>query len=423
MDVKKKPGKIGLPLLVIFILLLLLVFITVSFAGFAEDQKTETVMQVEKNSAFALDLYRELKDARKGNIFFSPYSISTALAMTYGGARGNTARQMADVLHFPQDHQELHPAFARLEALLNAVQEKGDIRLHAANSLWPQEDYPFLKEYIALVKKYYGVTVTPVDFVAAADKAAQQINQWVAEKTNNKIKDLIQPGLLDALTRLVLVNAIYFKGNWASQFDENRTKDDTFYLLTGGTVQAPLMAQKKKFKYAEFESLQVLELPYVGDSLSMLVLLPGEKNGLPGLEKSLTTDNLKRWTSGLSEIEVKVFLPRFKMTSLFSLERTLAAMGMPEAFDRTKANFSGMDGHRNWLYIGAVVHKAFVEVNEEGTEAAAATAVVIRVTMARQPLRPVVFRADHPFVFLIRENTTGSILFLGRVLDPTQKGE
>jgi serpin B len=423
MDVKKKPGKIGLPLLVIFILLLLLVFITVSFAGFAEDQKTETVMQVKKNSAFALDLYREIKDAKKGNIFFSPYSISTALAMTYGGARGNTAKQMADVLHFPQDHQELHPAFAQLEALLNAVQEKGDIRLHAANSLWPQKDYPFLKEYITLVKKYYGVTVTPVDFVAAADKAAQQINQWVEEKTNNKIKDLIQPGLLDALTRLVLANAIYFKGNWASQFDENRTKDDTFYLQTGGTVQAPLMAQKQKFKYAEFESLQVLELPYVGDSLSMLVLLPGEKNGLPGLEKSLTTDNLKRWTSGLSEVEVKVFLPRFKMTSLFSLERTLAAMGMPDAFDRTKANFSGMDGHRNWLYIGAVVHKAFVDVNEEGTEAAAATAVVMRVTMARQPLRPVVFRADHPFIFLIRENTTGSILFLGRVMDPTQKGE
>jgi serpin B len=280
-----------------------------------------------------------------------------------------------------------------------------------------------LQEYLDLVKKYYGVTITPVDYVGAADAATRSINRWVEEKTQNKIKNLIQPGLLDALTRLVLTNAIYFKGNWASQFDENRTKHDNFYLLSGQTIQAPMMAQKGKFKYDEFESLQILELPYVGGGLSMIVLLPKETDGLPQLEKKLTVETLSKLTTGLTEVEVKVFLPKFKMTSLFSLERTLAAMGMPDAFDRTKANFSGMDGHSNWLYIGAVVHKAFVDVNEEGTEAAAATAVVMRIKMARKPLRPVVFRADHPFLFLIRDNRTGSILFMGRVLDPTKKGE
>jgi serpin B len=423
MSMIKKKHRAALPFLAGIIFLALLVIAPGSVLSAAPGKNMTSEVVVKGNTTFALDLYRELKDTKRGNIFFSPYSISTALAMTYGGARGNTAKQMADVLHFPANHQELHPAFANLEALLNAVQEKGKVQLHVANSLWPQKDYPFLKEYLALVKKYYGVDITPVDYVQAADAATRSINRWVEEKTKNKIKDLIQPGILDALTRLVLTNAIYFKGNWASQFDENRTKHDDFYLLSGQTVQTPMMAQKSKFKYNEFESLQVLELPYVGEGLSMLVLLPKEKGGLPHLEKSLTAETLREWTEGLMEIEVKVFLPKFKMTSLFSLEKTLAAMGMHDAFDRTKANFSGMDGQRNWLYIGAVVHKAFVDVNEEGTEAAAATAVVMRIKMARRPLRPVVFRADHPFLFLIRDNQTGSILFMGRVLDPTKKGE
>jgi len=407
----------GIALISLWGVIFLVLMMQVELAAY--EDKPISAAVVEGNTAFALDLYRELKDT-KGNLFFSPYSISTALAMTFAGARENTAKQMADVLHFPSGQNNVHPAFGQLESLLNEVQTKGDIRLNVANSLWPQEGYPFLAKYLALVKKYYGVVITPVDYRKAAEKAREIINQWVEEKTKDKIKNLIQPGVLDAVTRLVLVNAIYFKGNWASQFDEKRTKEDTFYLLSGKTVQTPLMAQEKEFAYRDEEFLQVLELPYVGESLSMIVLLPKEKDGLPQLEKQLTAANLRMWTSGPRKQKVKVFLPRFKMTSQFSLSKTLAAMGMRDAFNPDKADFSGMDGRLNWLYIGAVLHKAFVDVNEEGTEAAAATAVVMKIRMA---LDQPTFRADHPFIFLIRENTTGSILFLGRVMDPSQKGE
>jgi serpin B len=409
--------KIGMVLAFLVSVILLVLVTPVELAAYEEKPISAAV--VEGNTAFALDLYWELKDT-KGNLFFSPYSISTALAMTYAGARENTAKQMADVLHFPPGQKEVHPAFGQLETLLNEVQTKGDIQLNVANSLWPQEGFPLLEEYLALVKKYYGVVITPLDYQRAAEKAREIINHWVEEKTKDKIKNLIQPGVLDALTRLVLVNAIYFKGNWASQFEEKRTKEDTFYLLSGKTVQTPLMAQEKEFAYGDEEFMQVIELPYVGESLSMIVLLPKENDGLPQLEKQLTAANLRMWTSGLRKQKVKVFLPRFKMTSQFSLAKTLAAMGMHDAFNPDKANFSGMDGRPNWLYIGAVLHKAFVDVNEEGTEAAAATAVVMRIKMA---LNQPTFRADHPFIFLIRENTTGSILFLGRVMDPGQKGE
>jgi serpin B len=398
--------------------LFLLASVSVLFTANGEKSKSEAL--VESNTAFALDLYQRLKDT-KGNIFFSPYSISTALAMTYAGARENTAKQMADVLHFTLDQNNLHPTFAKLETWLKEIQEKGDVQLNVANSLWPQKGYSFLEEYLTLSEKYYRVTITPLDYRQAVEEARKIINQWVEEKTKDKIKNLIKPGILNPLTRLVLVNAIYFKGNWASQFDEKRTKDDTFYLLSGQRVQVPLMAmaQKKEFRYAETESLQVLELPYVGEDLSMIVLLPRKNDGLPELEKHLTPETLMQWTTGLRKQEVQVFLPKFKMTSQFRLDRTLAAMGMRDAFDPSKANFSGMDGRRNWLHIGAVIHKAFVDVNEEGTEAAAATAVAMRITMALQP--PPLFRADHPFIFLIRDNKTGSILFIGRVLDPRQK--
>jgi len=403
-----------LPFLVGALLLLTSVFVLLSANG--EKSKSEAL--VEGNTAFALDVYQRLKDT-KGNIFFSPYSISTALAMTYAGARENTARQMADVLHFTLDQNNLHPTFAKLETWLNEIREKGDVQLNVANSLWPQKGYPFLKEYLTLSEKYYRVTITPLNYRQAVEEARKIINQWVEEKTKDKIKNLIKPGILNSLTRLVLVNAIYFKGNWASQFDEKRTRDDTFYLLSGQRVQVPLMAQKKEFRYAGTGSLQVLELPYVGEDLSMIVLLPRKTDGLPELEKHLTPETLMQWIAGLRKQEVQVFLPKFKMTSQFRLDQTLPAMGMRDAFDSSKANFSGMDGRRNWLYIGAVIHKAFVDVNEEGTEAAAATAVAMRIKMGR-PTSPI-FRADHPFIFLIRDNRTGSILFIGRVLDPSQK--
>jgi serpin B len=366
------------------------------------------------NTAFAIDLYHQLRGA-EGNLFFSPYSISTALAMTYAGARGNTEAEMARVLHFDLNHltqEALHSAFAALETHLAQIQATGDIALHVANALWPQVGYAFLAAFLDLCQRCYGVTITPVDYAGDSEAARQQINAWVEEKTRDKIKELLKPDHVTPLTTLILVNAIYFKGNWASQFDPEDTDDAPFYRLAGDAVKAPMMRQKARFGYRETDDLQVLELPYVGGDLSMLVLLPCERDGLPALEAALTVDNLALWTQGLRPTEVLVLLPRFKLSGQFDLGETLQAMGMVDAF--YAADFSGMTGRRN-LFISAVVHKSFVDVNEEGTEAAAATAVVMSRGFSPSPL----FVADHPFLFLIRENTTGSILFLGRVVDPT----
>ena len=375
---------------------------------------------VKDNSAFAFDLYQKLCTS-DGNIFFSPYSISTALAMTYAGARGNTEKQMARTLRFSLDQKHLHPAFAEFESKLNKLQKCSEVKLSIANSLWPQQDYKFLDEYLHLIKQYYGISITPVDYKRAHEAARQMINRWVEDNTQDKIKNLIQPGILDALTRLVLVNAIYFKGNWASQFKASQTKNASFFTSPEKSIQTPMMTQKQEFPYAELKSLKILELPYAGNELSMLVLLPKEIDGLEQLESALSVETLKQWKSHLNKREVLVFLPRFKMTSQFRLDKTLVSMGMVDAFCDRKANFEGMDGRPNWLYIAAVIHKAFVEVNEEGTEAAAATAVVMKelALPAPSPL----FRADHPFLFLICENQTGSILFIGRVSDPSKTGE
>ena len=375
---------------------------------------SDTKTVVEGNTAYALDLYEKLKES-EGNLFFSPYSISTALAMTYAGARGNTEKQMAKVLHFTLDQKQLHPAFAHLEAQLNIVQEKGNIDLSVANALWIQKDYVFLKEFLDLTKKSYGAVLNRVDFKGACEAARGKINTWVEEETKNKIKDLIKPGILDSLTRLVLANAIYFKGRWESQFEKSKTKQATFWLSPGNSLKVPMMNQKQKFRYMENDSLQILELPYVGNNLSMIVLLPKKVDGLAQLEAALSVKNLTTWMDLLREREILVFLPKYKMSSQFSLGQTLASMGMSDAFTG-KADFSGMTGNKD-LYISAVIHKAFVDVNEEGTEAAAATAVAMG--FLSMPVPPPIFRADHPFIFLIRHNPSESILFLGKVVNPT----
>ena len=372
------------------------------------------------NSVFALDLYRALAPA-PGNLFFSPYSLSTALAMTCAGARGDTEKQMAATLRFSLGPEELHPAFADLSARLARTQKEGKAQWTAANSIWPQQQYPFLPEYVALLEKDYGVAVTPLDF-GDPEAARARINGWVEEKTRDKIRNLIQPGFINALTRLVLVNAIYFKGTWAVPFNPIATSDAPFHTAPDRTVQAPMMARKLKCAYAHFPELDLVELPYAGGDVAMLILLPAATDGLRALEQQLTADRLGAWRDGMGEYDVQVTLPRFRMTSAFQLNDTLSAMGMPDAFDDQLADFSGMDGRPNWLYIGAVLHKAFVEVNEEGTEAAAATAVVMQ-PRALPPGRPVEFTADHPFVFLIVERRTGSILFMGRLADPTKTGE
>jgi serpin B len=372
---------------------------------------------VSDNTAFALTLYQRLRTV-EGNLFFSPYSLSVALAMTYAGARGNTAAQVAQALHFSLDQEQLHPAYASLERRLVGIAAHGDVQLRVANALWSQQGYALREAFLELAQRYYRAQVSAVDF-ANEEAARRRINAWVEKQTENRIQDIIPAGLLDALTRLVLVNAIYFKGNWASQFDPSLTHDAPFRFTQDGQVQVPMMAMTSEFKYGEAESLQVLELPYAGNDLSMVVLLPREADGLAELEEGLTAENLVRWTGALWAREVQVSLPRFEITFPFSLKEVLQAMGMVDAFCGD-ADFSGMDGTRS-LYLAEVLHKAFVAVNEEGTEAAAATAAIM-VTKG-MPLPPAVFCADHPFVFLIRENHTGSILFLGRVMNPSQDAE
>ncbi len=378
--------------------------------GIQAETRSILATAVQGNTEFGLDLYRRLRSIG-GNLFFSPYSISTALAMTYAGARGNTERQMAQALHFLLDQKQLHPAFALLEAKLGDVSQKRQMQLRIANSLWRQEGHALLAEFLALMKQYHGVSIATVDY-GNPEAARHTINAWVEEETESKIKDLIPPELLGPLTRLVLVNAIYFKGNWASQFDPQLTAKAPFWVAAGERVQTPMMTQTHDFVYGESDGLQILELPYAGHDVSMIVLLPTENGGLAKLEDSLTVENLGRWTGHLWETKVEVFLPRFDIAFPFRLDDALISMGMIDAFS-AKADFSGMD--EATLFISAVLHKGFVAVNEKGAEAAAATAVIMEKGL---PSRPPLFRADHPFVFLIRENSTGSVLFLGRVMNP-----
>lgn len=367
---------------------------------------------VQGNNAFALDLYSRLA-AEGGNLLFSPYSVSTALGMTYAGARGNTEAQMSRTLHFALPQERLHPAFGAVQRKLRAIEERGDVELATANALWGLEAYPFRDAYFDLVKKSYSAELHSVDFEREFEKARVEINQWVEGQTKAKIRDLLAPGTLDPATALVLVNAVYFRGDWAHQFDEKATQDATFFAAADKKVDVPLMHQKRRFGYFETDSLQVLEIPYAGDDLSMVVVLPRALDGLPDLERSLDPARLAAWIGALEEREVSVFLPRFRAESEFILNGTLSSMGMPDAFGGT-ADFTGMSPTGE-LFISDVVHKAYADVNEKGTEAAAATAVVMaRVSFEES----VVFRADHPFVFLIRDTASGSILFLGRVVEP-----
>lgn len=371
---------------------------------------------VQGNNDFAFDLYQQLK-TRPGNLFFSPYSISTALAMTYAGAGGDTAEQMADVLHFTLKSDKLHSSMGRLVNKLNDAGEESSFQLVVSNALWGQKGYSFLPSFLGFVKNNYTAGFNEVDFIHQTEATRKTINTWVERQTQDKIRELLKPGILTPITRLVLTNAIYFKGNWASQFKESHTLESPFKLGGGKTVTVPLMQQTAKFNYAEGKSLQILELPYVDGRLSMVVLLPKRVDQIGQLEKRLDSKILQGWLSRTREQKVQVYLPRFKMTDDFKLEQVLPGMGMPDAFSEVSADFSGMTGKKD-LYISAVIHKAFVDVNEEGTEAAAATAVVMSRKGGHSPVP--VFRADHPFVFLIRDNFSGSILFCGRLSNPAE---
>ncbi len=378
---------------------------------------SEQSLLVEGNSAFAFDLYKALK-GEEGNLFYSPYSISLALAMTYAGARGETAEQMADTLQFLLDQNDLHPAFNWLDAELAGRGEGAEgkdgegFRLNIVNAIWGQKDYEFLTDFLDVLAENYGAGLRILDFMTETEQSRLAINDWVSAQTEERIKDLIPPGAISELTRLVLTNAIYFNAAWRCPFDENMTADGLFYLLDGRQVIAPMMKQTELRGYTGGDGYQAVELRYDGGELSMVVLLP-EAGYFRTFEAGLRAQKVTDIISGLRPVEVALTMPQFEFESEFSLTDTLAGMGMPIAFSDA-ADFSGMTGTPE-LFISDVVHKAFVAVDEAGTEAAAATAVTMELTAV---IESVDVTIDRPFIFLIRDIETGTVLFIGRVLNP-----
>jgi serpin B len=377
---------------------------------------------VQGNNAFAVDLYGQL-DTGNVNQFLSPFSVSTALAMTYAGAQEETAEEIAKALRFTLPPAQLHPAFHRLIVGLHAQSptqivpgQPADVELRSANALWSQAGERILADFQKRIEVNYQGGLEQVDFRHDPDQARRVINSWVSEQTQGKIVDLVKASHIDRRTLLILTNAIYFKGLWANPFSAEKTTEEDFQTLLADRIRVDMMKQTGRFRYGDDGALQVLELPYKGNTLAMVIFLPKANDGLVAFESSLTFAKLEGWLSKLSSQRVEVSLPRFKMTAESELSEPLSRLGMPAAFQRGRADFSGITGTRE-LAISAVIHKAFVEVEEKGTEAAAATGVVFaRNAVVAQP--PSIFRADHPFFFVIRDIRTGTILFLGRLVKP-----
>lgn len=374
---------------------------------------------VNGNNTFAFDLHRQVRSGSE-NLFFSPYSISIALAMTYAGARDETAHEMAGAMQFYLANDSLHPAFNYLDQQLAARGEGSQgkdgegFRLNVVNAIWGQKGYSFRPEYLDVLALNYGAGLRILDFENQPEPSRVTINDWVEDQTESRIKDLIPQGAIDTLTRLVLTNAVYFNAAWQSQFEESATSPGTFSLIDGNDVTVPMMRQTASFGYGEGAGYQVVELPYDGGELSMVVLLPAEGQ-FEAFESSIDNEALLDAFDRLQWTRLDLTMPKFKMETSFGLNDALAAMGMEQAFDPARADFSGMDGTQN-LYITDVVHKAFVEVDETGTEAAAATAVIVGTES--MPVDPVSVTIDRPFLFLIRDIETNTILFLGRVMNP-----
>lgn len=390
-------------------------------------QKTESQPAlVEGNNAFAFDLYQAVR-SEDGNLIFSPFSVSQALAMTYGGARDETESQMAGVLHFTLPQEALHPTFGaltqdfntRADTPINSESEGQRLQLNIANSLWGQQGFPFRQDYLELMSANYEAGLQQVDFAADPDGARQMVNQWVADQTENRIQNIVPENAFNAMTRLVLANAIYFKASWLEAFEESNTQDDVFNLLDGSTVTVPMMSQEEDFGYFAGEGYQVAELPYFGGDMAMLIFLPDAGN-FETFEQQFSQEIFNTAiTSMMYGPNVQLTMPRFETEFSISLADTLIHMGMPAAFEPTSADFSGMaDLTDEKLFISDVLHKAFIKVDESGTEAAAATVVIMETTAMPMPEETIEFRADRPFIYAIYDRVTGSILFLGRVLNP-----
>ncbi len=422
----------------------------------AEPDKPPTKLTVDANGDFGFDLYRQLAAENEGqNLFLSPYSITTALTMALEGARTETAAEMGTMLRLPQQARRvgddaqsipwetslMHTGIADLSRRFNAKDKKYELAV--ANAMWGEQSYPFRREFVDTIDGFYDSgALRMVNFKGNPNGERQRINRWVEDQTNERIKDLLPDGSIDSLTRLVLANAIYFKGDWKVQFKKERTRPGDFTTADGTKQKTPMMYQRfgkharylaisadgtpfstpkmtgrGQKVYPDGDGFLMVELPYVGDELSMVLIAPQKVNGLAALEKTLSSENLAAWTGRLEERNVNVRMPKFKLETSYQLTGTLPKLGMVRAFDSSRADFSGIGTSRD-LYVSDVFHKAFVEVNEEGTEAAAATAVVIGARSARPtPFTPS-FNADRPFVFLIRDVKSGATLFLGRVTTP-----
>jgi serpin B len=365
---------------------------------------------VAGNTQFALDLYRVLFDTEQ-NLFYSPYSISQALAMTFAGARGETARQMAQALHFSLPQAQLHPAFNALDQALASRAEREDVSLHNVNAIWGQQGYAFLNTFLDTLAENYGAGMRLLDF-RKAEQARRAINQWASDQTQRRIQELLPPNSVNAATALVLTHAVYFKAAWQHPFFEAHTKEGSFSLLDGSRVSVPMMSRLAWLGYAEEPGVQVIELPYDGSELSMVILLP-EQGGFESFARSLDAQQVTALLERLEWSGVALTLPRFRFNAAFGLKQALMTLGMVEPFGA--ANFSGMDGTRE-LFIDQVYHNTFVAVDEAGIEAAAATAVVMN-RKSGPPLQHEV-SVDRPFVFLIRDIDTGTVLFLGHVVNP-----
>jgi serpin B len=375
---------------------------------------------VDGNTAFSFDLFQELK-SEDGNMFYSPYSISLALAMTYAGAWGETEQQMADTLHYDLSQDNLHPAFNYLDMELakrgEGARGKDDegFRLNIVNAIWGQKDFTFLPEFLDTLAENYGAGLRLLDFINETEKSRITINDWVSDETEGRIQDLIPQGQLDSATRLVLTNAIYFNAAWQYRFEKSMTSDSAFHLLNGQDINVPMMRQTESFGYTTGDGYQAVELQYDGGELSMVILLP-DPGEYDSFEDQLNVENTNEIINRLQYTQVALAMPKFEFESEFKMKDTLSRMGMPVAFSPS-ADFSGMTGGKD-LYIDQVIHKAFVSVDEAGTEAAAATAVDMKLTS--MPAEPVNVTIDHPFIFLIRDIETGTILFVGRVMNPIE---
>ena len=381
----------------------------------------QVATRAENVNAFAFDLYQVFTEEGE-NVFYSPYSIAMALAMTYAGAEGETEAQMADTLRITLAEPTTHAAF---NALDQAITQRGQdieeemgtgFELNVANAIWGQEGYPFRAEYLDLLAQHYGTGLRTLDFSASPEAAREAINEWVRLETEGKIEELIPRGGLNELARLVLTNAIYFKAAWQYQFTEELTEELPFTTLEGDEVRVPMMKQTLQIRYADGETYQAIEMPYVGSFMSMVVVMPDE-GSFEAFEDSLDAERMNSVIDSMEGQNVALTMPKFEYDASYQMNETLSEMGMPDAFSSEAANFSGIDGSMD-LFIQNVIHKAYVSVDETGTEAAAATGVTVGVTSA--PAEPIQVEIDHPFIFVIRDIESGTLLFVGRVLNPSQ---